>query len=111
MAAGALTERLGGTPEQVFMAAEIAAEHHLGLTCDPVGGLVQIPCIERNSMGAVKAVTAAMIALAGDAKAAKVSLDNVIKTMKETAENMNSIYKETSLGGLAVNVGVNISEC
>lgn len=109
MAAAALTERLGGSPAQALMAAEIAAEHHLGLTCDPVGGLVQIPCIERNSMGAVKAVTASMIALASDPAAAKVSLDNVIKTMKETAENMHTKYKETSLGGLAVHVG--LPEC
>jgi L-serine dehydratase len=111
MAAAALTEVMGGRPSQVLMAAEIAAEHHLGLTCDPIGGLVQIPCIERNTMGAVKAVTASMIALASDPSFAKVSLDNVIKTMKETAENMNSKYKETSMGGLAVNVGVNLPEC
>lgn len=111
MAAAALTECLGGTPAQALMAAEIAAEHHLGLTCDPVGGLVQIPCIERNSMGAIKAITASMIALAGDPASARVSLDNVIRTMKETADHMHSKYKETSLGGLAVNVGVNIPEC
>lgn len=111
MAAAALTERLGGTPAQTLMAAEIAAEHHLGMTCDPIGGLVQIPCIERNSMGAVKAITASMIALASDPYSAKVTLDNVIQTMKETAENMHSKYKETSLGGLAINVGVNIPEC
>ena len=111
MAAAALTECLGGSPGQVLMAAEIAAEHHLGLTCDPVGGLVQIPCIERNSMGAVKAVTAAMIALAGNPDKAVVSLDNVIKTMKEIAENMSDKYKETSLGGLAANVRVNLPEC
>lgn len=109
MAAAALTERLGGTPMQALMAAEIAAEHHLGLTCDPIGGLVQIPCIERNSMGAVKAVTASMIALVSEPSSAKVSLDDVIRTMKETAENMSSKYKETSLGGLAVNVG--LPEC
>lgn len=111
MAAAALTEGMGGSPSQALMAAEIAAEHHLGLTCDPVAGLVQIPCIERNSMGAVKAITATMIALASDPAFAKVSLDNLIKTMKETAENMSSNYKETSLGGLAVHVGVNIPEC
>lgn len=111
MAAAALTERLGGSPAQALMAAEIAGEHHLGLTCDPVGGLVQIPCIERNSMGAVKAVTASMIALSSDPSYAKVSLDNLICTMKEISENMNSKYKETSLGGLAVNIGVNIPEC
>jgi L-serine dehydratase len=111
MAAGALTEGLGGTPQQALMAAEIAMEHHLGLTCDPIGGLVQIPCIERNSMGAIKAVTAATIALASDPNDAKVSLDGVIKSMWETAKDMNSNYKETSLGGLAVNVSVKVSEC
>lgn len=111
MAAAALTECLGGSVGQVLMAAEIAAEHHLGLTCDPIGGLVQIPCIERNSMGAVKAVTAAMIALAGDPDKAVVSLDNVIGAMKEIAENMSDKYKETSLGGLAANVRVNLPEC
>jgi L-serine dehydratase len=111
MAAAALTEGLGGSPQQAFMAAEIAAEHHLGLTCDPVLGLVQIPCIERNSMGAIKAITATMIALASDPEAAKVSLDDLIKTMKETAENMSSRFKETSLGGLALQVGVNYPEC
>ncbi|WP_258103310.1 L-serine ammonia-lyase [Marinoscillum sp. MHG1-6] len=111
MAAGALTECLGGTPQQAVMAAEMAMEHHLGLTCDPVGGLVQIPCIERNSMGAVKAVTAANIAMDSDPEDAKVSLDNVIKSMWETAKDMNSNYKETSLGGLAVNVSVQVSEC
>lgn len=111
MAAAALTERMGGSVAQCLMAAEIAAEHHLGMTCDPVAGLVQIPCIERNSMGAIKAITAAMIALAGDPSNAKVSLDNVIKVMKETADNMHTKYKETSLGGLAVEVGVNLPEC
>lgn len=111
MAAAALTEALGGTAEQTLMAAEIAAEHHLGLTCDPVAGLVQIPCIERNSMGAVKAVTASMIALASDPALAKVSLDNVIIAMREIAEDMLSKYKETSLGGLAAHVPVNIPEC
>lgn len=111
MAAAALTECLGGSPAQVLMAAEIAAEHHLGLTCDPVGGLVQIPCIERNSMGAIKAITASMMALAGNPDYAKVSLENVISTMKQTAEDMNEKFKETSLGGLAVNVSVNIPEC
>lgn len=111
MAAAALTEGLGGSVPQCLMAAEIAAEHHLGMTCDPVGGLVQIPCIERNSMGAIKAITATMIAMASKPTNAKVSLDNVIQTMKETAENMNFKYKETSLGGLAVNIGVNLPEC
>lgn len=109
MAAGALTELLGGTPEQVLMAAEIAMEHHLGLTCDPIGGLVQIPCIERNSMGAIKAINAAELALGSDPKEAKVPLDKVVQTMWETAKDMSSKYKETSEGGLAV--GVFLSDC
>ncbi|WP_299325216.1 L-serine ammonia-lyase [uncultured Maribacter sp.] len=109
MAAGALTELLGGTPEQVLMAAEIAMEHHLGLTCDPIGGLVQIPCIERNSMGAIKAINAAELALGSDPSAAKVPLDKVVQTMWETAKDMSSKYKETSEGGLAV--GVFLSDC
>jgi L-serine dehydratase len=109
MAAGALTELLGGTPEQVLMAAEIAMEHHLGLTCDPIGGLVQIPCIERNSMGAIKAINAAELALDSDPADAKVPLDKVVQTMWETAKDMNSKYKETSEGGLAV--GVFLSDC
>ncbi|MFB7266736.1 L-serine ammonia-lyase [Streptomyces nojiriensis] len=103
MAAGALAEVLGGTPEQVENAAEIGMEHNLGLTCDPVGGLVQIPCIERNGMAAVKAVTAARMAMRGDGSH-KVSLDKVIKTMKETGADMKVKYKETARGGLAVNV-------
>lgn len=111
MAAAALTEGLGGTPQQAVMAAEIAMEHHLGLTCDPIGGLVQIPCIERNSMGAIKAITAAHLALESDTTRAKVSLDAVVKTMWDTAQDMNTRYKETSLGGLAVNVPVSIPEC
>jgi L-serine dehydratase len=111
MAAAALTEGLGGTPEQAVMAAEIAMEHHLGLTCDPIGGLVQIPCIERNSMGAIKAITAAHIALESDTSRAKVTLDAVVKTMWDTAQDMNHRYKETSLGGLAVNVPVSVPEC
>lgn len=111
MAAAALTEGLGGTVEQVLMAAEIAMEHHLGLTCDPVGGLVQIPCIERNAMGAMKAITATNIALESDASQAKVSLDAVIKTMWETAQDMSDKYKETADGGLAVNIPVNVIEC
>ena len=111
MAAAALTEAMGGDPDQALMAAEIAMEHHLGLTCDPVGGLVQIPCIERNSMGAVKAITASNIALESNPDHAKVSLDDVIKTMWETAQDMNSKYKETSLGGLAVRVSVGAAEC
>ncbi|WP_405385140.1 L-serine ammonia-lyase [Maribacter sp. LLG6340-A2] len=109
MAAGALTELLGGTPEQVLMAAEIAMEHHLGLTCDPIGGLVQIPCIERNSMGAIKAINAAELALGSDPLAAKVPLDKVVQTMWETAKDMSTKYKETSEGGLAV--GVYLSDC
>ncbi|MFA9211291.1 MAG: L-serine ammonia-lyase [Moraxellaceae bacterium] len=111
MAAAALTECLGGNPEQAMMAAEIAMEHHLGLTCDPIGGLVQIPCIERNTMGAIKAITACQLALQGNPSSAKVSLDGVIKTMWETAMDMNQKYKETSDGGLATNIPVNISEC
>lgn len=109
MAAGALTELMGGSPEQVLMASEIAMEHHLGLTCDPIGGLVQIPCIERNTMGAIKAINAAEIAMESDASRAKVPLDKVIETMWETAKDMNSKYKETSEGGLAVKV--NLSDC
>ncbi len=109
MAAGALCELLGGTPEQVMVAAEIAMEHHLGLTCDPVGGLVQVPCIERNSMGAIKAITAAELALDTDPKHVKVPLDKVVDTMWETAQNMKTIYKETSEGGLAVRVS--LSDC
>ncbi len=111
MAAAALTECQTGTPEQVLMAAEIAMEHHLGLTCDPIGGLVQIPCIERNSMGAIKAITASNIALESDPKAAKVSLDAVIKSMWDTAKDMNTKYKETSEGGLAATIPVNVAEC
>ena len=109
MAAGALTELLGGTPEQVLMASEIAMEHHLGLTCDPIGGLVQIPCIERNAMGAIKAINAAELALESDVKNAKVPFDKVISTMWKTSLDMNTKYKETSEGGLAVSV--NISDC
>lgn len=111
MAAAALTEVQGGSPEKVLMAAEIAMEHHLGLTCDPIGGLVQIPCIERNAMGAMKAITASQIALASDPLLAKVSLDEVIKTMWNTAEDMNSKYKETAEGGLAINIPVSIPDC
>jgi len=109
MAAGALCELLGGTPEQVLVAAEIAMEHHLGLTCDPIGGLVQIPCIERNSMGAIKAISAAELALDTDPKHVKVPFDKVVNTMWETAKDMNTKYKETSEGGLAV--GVNLTDC
>ena len=103
MAAAGLTAVLGGTIEQIENAAEIAMEHHLGMTCDPVMGLVQIPCIERNAMGAVKAVNASRMALIGDGQH-QISLDKVIKTMKQTGKDMQSIYKETSLGGLAVNL-------
>jgi L-serine dehydratase len=111
MAAGALTECLGGSPQQVLQAAEIAMEHHLGLTCDPIGGLVQIPCIERNTMGAVKAITAAQLALQSDAERAKVSLDAVIKTMWQTALDMSHKYKETADGGLAATIPLNLPEC
>ncbi len=111
MAAAALTECLGGTQRQTLMAAEIAMEHHLGLTCDPIGGLVQIPCIERNTMGAIKAITASQLALQSSPDFAKVSLDGVIKTMWNTALDMNSKYKETADGGLAVNIPISLSEC
>ncbi|MGB3388687.1 MAG: L-serine ammonia-lyase [Pseudaminobacter sp.] len=103
MAAAGLCAVMGGTPEQVENAAEIALEHHLGMTCDPVGGLVQVPCIERNALGAVKAVTAASLAIKGDGKHF-VPLDAAIETMRQTGMDMNERYKETSLGGLAVNV-------
>ncbi|MFT4849230.1 MAG: L-serine dehydratase [Sediminicola sp.] len=109
MAAGALTELMGGSPEQVLMASEIAMEHHLGLTCDPIGGLVQIPCIERNAMGAIKAINACEMALDSDPANAKVPFDKVIETMWETAKDMNHKYKETSQGGLAVKVS--LSDC
>ncbi|BBY65549.1 L-serine dehydratase [Mycolicibacterium helvum] len=110
MAAGALAEILGGTTAQVENAAEIAMEHCLGLTCDPIGGLVQIPCIERNAISANKAITAAKMALRGDGTH-RVSLDQVIATMRSTGRDMSSKYKETALGGLAANVGVNLVEC
>jgi predicted amino acid-binding ACT domain protein len=103
MAAAGLAEVIGGTPEQVENAAEIGIEHNLGLTCDPVGGLVQIPCIERNAIASVKAINAARLALHGDGSH-KVSLDKAIKTMRETGADMKTKYKETSRGGLAVNV-------
>ncbi len=111
MAAAALTECMGGTQRQALMAAEIAMEHHLGLTCDPIGGLVQIPCIERNTMGAIKAITASQLALQSTPDFAKVSLDGVIKTMWDTALDMNSKYKETADGGLAINIPLSLSEC
>lgn len=109
MAAAALCEVMGGTPEQCLMAAEIAMEHHLGMTCDPIGGLVQVPCIERNTMGAIKAINAAELALETDPKNAKVPLDKVVDTMWKTAQDMNNKYKETSEGGLAVTV--NNADC
>ncbi len=111
MAAAALTESIGGNQRQSMMAAEIAMEHHLGLTCDPIGGLVQIPCIERNTMGAIKAITASQLALQSTPDFAKVSLDAVIRTMWNTAQDMNSKYKETSDGGLAVQIPLGLSEC
>lgn len=106
MAAAALTELMGGNPEQVMIAAEIAMEHHLGLTCDPIGGLVQIPCIERNAMGAIKAINAAELALDTDPENVKVPLDKVVNTMWETAKDMHKNYKETSQGGLAIDVAL-----
>jgi L-serine dehydratase len=111
MAAAGLCQVLGGSVGQVLMAAEIAMEHHLGLTCDPVGGLVQVPCIERNTMGAIKAITAANLALESDPERAKVSLDAVIRSMWATAQDMNTKYKETAEGGLALQLPVNLPEC
>jgi len=111
MAAAALTCVLGGSPRQSLMAAEIAMEHHLGMTCDPVGGLVQVPCIERNSMGAMKAVTAAQLALFGNPDDARVSLDEVVQTMLDTARDMHSRYKETADGGLALRIPVVVADC
>ena len=111
MAAGGLTELLGGSPSQVLMAAEIAMEHHLGLTCDPIGGLVQIPCIERNTMGAMKAITASNLALTGNPHDAIVGFDLVVKTMWDTAQDMNGKYKETAEGGLAFNLPVAFPSC
>ena len=111
MAAAGLTELLGGNQKQCLMAAEIAMEHHLGLTCDPIGGLVQIPCIERNSMGAIKAITAAQLALQSKPDYAVVSLDKVIKTMWNTALDMNAKYKETADGGLAIQIPIALAEC
>ncbi len=117
MAAGALAEVLGATPAQVENAAEIAMEHNLGLTCDPIGGLVQVPCIERNAMASVKAINAARMALYGDGQHF-VSLDKVIRTMRDTGADMKTKYKETSRGGLAINVleapldlSVSLPEC
>jgi L-serine dehydratase len=111
MAAAALAESMGGTQRQALMAAEIAMEHHLGLTCDPIGGLVQVPCIERNTMGAIKAITASQLALQSAPDYAKVSLDAVVKTMWDTAQDMNGKYKETADGGLAINIPLSLPEC
>ena len=111
MAAAALTEALGGTQRQALMAAEIAMEHHLGMTCDPIAGLVQVPCIERNTMGAIKAITASQLALQSSPDFAKVSLDVVVETMWHTAMDMNSKYKETAEGGLAIKIPLSLSEC
>jgi L-serine dehydratase len=111
MAAAALTEVSGGSQRQAMMAAEIAMEHHLGMTCDPIGGLVQVPCIERNTMGAIKAITASQLAMQSTPDFAKVSLDAVIKTMWDTAQDMNYKYKETADGGLAVHVPLSLPEC
>ncbi|HUR66214.1 MAG TPA: L-serine ammonia-lyase [Chitinophagaceae bacterium] len=111
MAAAGLTECMGGTQKQVMMASEIAMEHHLGLTCDPIGGLVQVPCIERNTMGAIKAITASQLALQSTPDFAKVSLDAVIRTMWDTARDMDHKYKETADGGLAINVPLSLPEC
>lgn len=111
MAAAALTESMGGSQRQALMAAEIAMEHHLGLTCDPIAGLVQIPCIERNTMGAIKAITASQLALQSAPDFAIVSLDKVIKTMWDTAQDMSSKYKETAAGGLAMHIPISLPEC
>ena len=111
MAAAGLTEVMGGSPAHCLMAAEIAMEHHLGLTCDPIGGLVQVPCIERNALGAIKAITASNLALTSDPESAIVHIDEVIKTMWETAQDMHDKYKETSEGGLASGVSVALADC
>ncbi|MBS1776974.1 MAG: L-serine ammonia-lyase [Bacteroidetes bacterium] len=111
MAAAALTECMGGSVRQCLMASEIAMEHHLGLTCDPVGGLVQVPCIERNTMGAIKAITAAQLALQSNPDHARVSLDTVVDTMWQTALDMNHKYKETAEGGLAAHIPLGLKEC
>ena len=110
MAAGGLASALGATNEQIENAAEIALEHHLGMTCDPIGGLVQIPCIERNAMGAVKAINACSLAMLGDGEH-MVSLDQAIETMRRTGADMQTKYKETSLGGLAFTIPVRQVEC
>lgn len=110
MAAGGLAAALGATNEQIENAAEIGMEHHLGLTCDPIAGLVQIPCIERNTMGAIKAINASRLAMYGNGTH-RVSLDQVIAAMKSTGDDMKHIYKETSEGGLALHVPVSIPVC
>jgi L-serine dehydratase len=110
MAAGGLAAALGATVFQIENAAEIGMEHNLGLTCDPIGGLVQIPCIERNTMGALKAINACRLAMHGDGEH-RVSLDEVILAMRHTGEDMKSIYKETAEGGLAAHVSVAVAEC
>jgi len=109
MAAAGLTAALGGSNEQIENAAEIGMEHNLGLTCDPIGGLVQIPCIERNAMGAIKAINAARLALKGDGTHF-VSLDQVIETMRQTGADMSTKYKETALGGLAAHAGITVNQ-
>ena len=111
MAAAGLAQVMGGTPVQVEKAAEIAMEHHLGLTCDPIAGLVQVPCIERNAIAAATAVNAARMALFEESEPGFVSLDQVVETMRSTGADMSEKYKETARGGLAVNVGVNVVEC
>jgi len=111
MAAAALTECMGGSARQCLMASEIAMEHHLGLTCDPIGGLVQVPCIERNAMGAIKAITASQLALQSNPDNARVSLDAVVQTMWDTALDMNHKYKETAEGGLALHIPLGLKEC
>ncbi|MEL6896282.1 MAG: L-serine ammonia-lyase [Planctomycetota bacterium] len=111
MAAAALVESHGGSPRRCVEAAEVAMEHHLGLTCDPIGGLVQIPCIERNAFGAIKSIMAARMALRRKTQTAIVSLDHVVQTMWQTAQDMDARYKETSEGGLATQIAVNVSEC
>src|SRR3978361_1087405 len=111
MAAAGLCQVLGGTQRQVLMAAEIAMEHHLGMTCDPIGGLVQVPGLERNTMVPINTITASQLALQTNPDNAKVSLDAVVKTMWQTAQDMNSKYKETSDGGLAINIPLSLPEC
>ena len=111
MAAAALTEALGGSPRHALMAAEIAMEHHLGLTCDPVAGLVQVPCIERNMMGAIKAIAASHLAMQSNPENARITLDNVVNTMWQTALDMNHKYKETAEGGLALQIPISLPDC